>query len=179
MFKRNSFPIWAFSTSSSRVLGSFIEIFSAAITKSPLLKPAFSAGLLGITDWIRAPFLSGNWTNELGSRLCSLAILGFKEINCTPKYGWITSPFLRSWSETLLAKLIGIAKPKPAPGPLLTNVFIPITSPLEFMSGPPELPGFIAASVWIRSSLLSENPKLLISLCRLLTIPKVTVFSRP
>ena len=27
-----------------------IEIFSVAITKSPLLKPAFSAGLLGITD---------------------------------------------------------------------------------------------------------------------------------
>ena len=74
---------------------------------------------------------------------------------------------------------MGIAKPKPAPGPLLTNVFIPITSPLEFMSGPPEFPGFIAASVCIRSSLLSENPKLLISLCRLLTIPKVTVFSRP
>jgi len=48
---------------------------------------------------------------------------------------------------------MGIAKPKPAPGPLLTNVFIPITSPLEFMSGPPEFPGFIAASVCIRSSL--------------------------
>ena len=126
IFKRNTFPISAFSTSSSKVLGSFIEIFSAAITKSPLLKPAFSAGLLGIIDWIRAPFLSGNWTNEFGSRLCSLAILGFKDINCTPKYGWITSPFLRSWSETLLARLMGIAKPKPAPGPLLTNVFIPI-----------------------------------------------------
>ena len=50
MFKRNTLPIWAFSTSSSKALGSFIEIFSAAITKSPLLKPAFSAGLLGITD---------------------------------------------------------------------------------------------------------------------------------
>ena len=76
-FNRNTLPIWAFSTSSSRALGSFIEIFSAAMTKSPLLKPAFSAGLLGITDWMRAPFLSGNWTSELGSRLCSLAILGF------------------------------------------------------------------------------------------------------
>jgi len=42
---------------------------------------------------------------------------------------------------------MGIAKPKPAPGPLLTNVFIPITSPLAFISGPPEFPGFIAASV--------------------------------
>ena len=69
IFKINTFPIWAFSTSSSKALGSSIEIFSAAITKSPLLKPAFSAGLLGMTDWINAPFLSGNWTNELGSRI--------------------------------------------------------------------------------------------------------------
>ena len=59
-----------------------------------------------------------------------------------------------------MAKLIGIAKPKPAPGPLLTKVFIPITSPFELISGPPEFPGFIAASVCIRSSLLSENPRL-------------------
>ena len=73
-FKSNTLPIWAFSTSSNRALGSFIEIFSAAITKSPLLKPAFSAGLFGMTDWIKAPFLSGNWTNELGSWLCSFAI---------------------------------------------------------------------------------------------------------
>ena len=68
---------------------------------------------------------------------------------------------------------------RPAPGPLLTKVLIPITSPFELMSGPPEFPGFIAASVWMRSSLLSENPKLLISRCRLLTIPNVTVFSKP
>jgi len=50
IFRRKTFPILAFSTSSSKALGSFIEIFSAAFTKSPLLKPAFSAGLLGITD---------------------------------------------------------------------------------------------------------------------------------
>ena len=73
-FKRNIFPIWAFSTSSKRVLGSSIEIFSAAITKSPFLNPAFSAGLFGITDWIKAPDLSGSWTIELGSSLYCLAI---------------------------------------------------------------------------------------------------------
>ena len=49
-FSRNIFPICAFSTSSKRALGSSIKIFSAAITKSPLLNPAFSAGLFGITD---------------------------------------------------------------------------------------------------------------------------------
>ena len=42
---------------------------------------------------------------------------------------------------------MGIAKPRPAPGPLLTNVLIPITSPFELISGPPEFPGLIAASV--------------------------------
>ena len=45
------------------------------------------------------------------------------------------------------ARLIGIANPSPAPGPDLTKVFIPITSPFELINGPPELPGFIAASV--------------------------------
>ena len=40
-----------------------------------------------------------------------------------------------------------MANPNPAPGPLRTKVFIPITSPLELISGPPELPGLIAASV--------------------------------
>ena len=44
-------------------------------------------------------------------------------------------------------RVIGSAKPRPAPGPLLTNVLIPITSPLDIISGPPEFPGFIAASV--------------------------------
>jgi P-type E1-E2 ATPase len=32
-----------------------------------------------------------------------------------------------NWSETFLARFIGIAKPRPAPGPLLTRVLIPIT----------------------------------------------------
>ena len=49
--------------------------------------------------------------------------------------------------QNLVDREVARAKPKPAPGPLLTNVLIPITSPLEFMSGPPEFPGFIAASV--------------------------------
>ena len=59
----------------------------------------------------------------------------------------MTLPSSKSCSETLLARLMGIANPKPAPGPLLTNVLIPITSPLELTKGPPELPGLIAASV--------------------------------
>lgn len=43
----------------------------------------------------------------------------------------------------------GIANPTPAYTSVLENiaVFTPITSPLVFSKGPPELPGFIAASV--------------------------------
>ena len=45
------------------------------------------------------------------------------------------------------------------PTPAYTPVFIPITCPSIFNSGPPELPGLIAASVWIISGM--ENvPKL-------------------
>jgi hypothetical protein len=36
-----------------------------------------------------------------------------------------------------------------APG--MIAVFTPITWPAELISGPPELPGFKAASVWITS----------------------------
>ena len=57
-------------------------------------------------------------------------------------------------------------------------VFTPITSPRESTSGPPELPGLSAASVWITSSISrpdcdrSERPSAL-------TTPAVTVHSKP
>ena len=54
---------------------------------------------------------------------------------------------LQNASRTHTANLIGIANPRPAPGPDLTKVFIPTTSPFEFINGPAELPGLIAASV--------------------------------
>ena len=43
----------------------------------------------------------------------------------------------------------GTAKPTPELAPVLENmaVFIAITSPFALSRGPPELPGFIAASV--------------------------------
>ena len=47
--------------------------------------------------------------------------------------------------------LDGIAKPMPEP-PATIAVLMPITSPCRFTSGPPELPGLIAASVWRKSS---------------------------
>ena len=41
-----------------------------------------------------------------------------------------------------------MAKQIPWAGRIIA-VFTPITSPAEFTSGPPELPGFKAASVWM------------------------------
>ena len=52
---------------------------------------------------------------------------------------------------------------------------MPTTSPFMFTSGPPELPGLIAASVWIRSSYRARpTPRPLP-----LTIPAVTVSESP
>jgi hypothetical protein len=56
---------------------------------------------------------------------------------------------LRRRSRTVL---LGTAKPIPMFPSLralvMIAVFIPMTSPRTFSSGPPELPGLIAASVW-------------------------------
>ena len=48
-----------------------------------------------------------------------------------------------------LARLIGIEKPMPVESRAIA-VLIPTTAPVASRSGPPLLPGLIAASVWIR-----------------------------
>ena len=50
--------------------------------------------------------------------------------------------------------LIGTAKPIPTLPPPVEKiaVLIPISSPRKFTSAPPELPGLMAASVWMKSS---------------------------
>ena len=51
--------------------------------------------------------------------------------------------------------MTGIAKPTPELLPELEAIcsLMPITSPFESSSGPPELPGLIDASVWIALSI--------------------------
>ena len=80
------------------------------------------------------------------------------------------------------AVLIGIAKPMPTlplpPPPVSICELMPITSPSASISGPPELPGLIAASVWITCEI--EKPLgAWIWRCRAETMPLVTVRSRP
>ena len=53
-----------------------------------------------------------------------------------------------------MARLIGIAKPMPMDPPDWEKIalLMPTTSPRLSSSGPPELPGLIDASVWMKSS---------------------------
>ena len=53
-------------------------------------------------------------------------------------------------------------------------MLIPINEPDEFRSAPPLFPGFIAASVWIKSSYIS--PWIILPLPLAETIPAVTVW---
>ena len=56
-----------------------------------------------------------------------------------------------SWSSECLTTSTGTAKPTPSPPPDWLSIcwLMPITRPSGPTSGPPELPGLIAASVWI------------------------------
>ena len=69
------------------------------------------------------------------------------------------------------AKLIDCA-------PRMIAVLTPTTSPRELSSGPPELPGFSAASVWITSGIRRPVPERMLRPSAL-TMPAVTVCSKP
>ena len=79
--------------------------------------------------------------------------------------------------STNCAVLLATAKQMPC-APLMIAVLMPITSADDETSGPPELPGLSAASVWITSSMVRplieriERPSAE-------TTPAVTVDSKP
>ena len=58
------------------------------------------------------------------------------------------------WFITLRAMLTGIANPIPMLPPLPENmaVLMPTNSPLRLIRAPPEFPGLMEASVWMKSS---------------------------
>ena len=80
-----------------------------------------------------------------------------------------------------LAALMGTAKPTPAFAPLdeAIRAFIPITFPYMSRSGPPELPGLMAASVCMTPA--NEKPRVPAGSERpdALIMPLVSVNSRP
>ena len=83
---------------------------------------------------------------------------------------------------TFLAVSIGTANPMPTepllPEPVAICELMPITRPSASISGPPELPGLIAASVWMTSEIVKPLGAL-ICRCSAETIPEVTVRSSP
>ncbi len=78
---------------------------------------------------------------------------------------------------TNLAVLIAIAKQIPWAGRIMA-VLTPMTLPRESTSGPPELPGFRAASVWSTSSMSRPDPARS-DRPRALTTPAVTELWNP
>ena len=66
----------------------------------------------------------------------------------TPSQPRVTAPLALSWGRICLAMLIGTANPMVLARGLMA-VLMPMTSPLRLISGPPELPGLMAASVWM------------------------------
>ena len=76
---------------------------------------------------------------------------------------------------TSLAMLTGIENPMPCPLATIA-VLMPITWPSRFRRGPPEFPGLIDASVWMKLSYVA-TPTRVRAVAE--TIPTVTVRSRP
>ena len=91
---------------------------------------------------MRAPRgrLSPTLTATAGSKLPS---------SCTPRNARTTLLRSTNCRAITITRLIGIEKPMPSLPPelLAMAVFMPITSPRRLISGPPLLPGLIAASV--------------------------------
>ena len=113
---------------------------------SPVLIPARAAGLSAATLVTTAPAgrLRSNSSAMSGVTACSLA----------PSQGRLTAPPpLLADATTTRTMLAGTAKPMPCEPPEREKiaVLMPTSRPAMSTSGPPELPGLIAASVWMKN----------------------------
>ena len=92
-----------------------------------------------------------------------------------PRYGRASSWPATAWAMIGLAMSIGIAKPMPLL-PEAIAVLMPMTLPSASSSGPPELPGLIAASVWMRLLRRLVEPSVVMVRPVAETMPDVTEF---
>mmetsp|Transcript_3080 Transcript_3080/g.8871 ORF Transcript_3080/g.8871 Transcript_3080/m.8871 type:complete len:222 (-) Transcript_3080:624-1289(-) len=168
------------STTSVRSSTCSILLVPALVTTSNRFSPASAAALSGRTCMIREPLTSGrSFGYEFGSSFQFLAISGVMDRWVIPRKEWVMRlPTDRS-SIMALARFIGTANPIEF-ARLLIIVLMPITSPNSLHKGPPEFPGLMAASVWIRVPLRLRPMSIFATdLEDELTMPRVTVFSRP
>src|SRR5438093_4695851 len=136
---------------------------------SPRAMPALDAGPPGVTSATSAP-----------SAPCSpkeRARSGVTDWTATPIQPRTTLPCSRIWSTTQRTSAIGTANPMPTlpPAGLTMAALMPTTRPSWSTSGPPELPGLIDASVWMKSSYGPAPRKRPFAL----TMPAVAVCVRP
>jgi hypothetical protein len=107
------------------------------------------------------------------------AISGVSGRASSPVHTLLTLPYCLNSSITIFAMSAGIANPIPSVVPSSAEnmkVLIPMTCPLLDTSGPPLLPGLIAASVWIMFLNIASLSELdLTSLFNALMTPTVTV----
>ena len=132
--------------------------------------PALSAGPPRSTPAISAP--------RVPSSLKDSATGGVTSCTSTPIQPRVTLPLLTICSSTILAVDTGMAKPIPIEPPEREKiaVLMPIRLPAASTSAPPELPGLIAASVWMKfSKVLMPRPVR----PRAETMPLVTVCPTP
>src|SRR5215471_8064768 len=139
---------------------------STASTTSSALRPPLSAGCPATTWRMSTPFGSLSWYLAKSSSPTSAMP--------TPSHPHSTLPLEASCGRRPFTRLMGMAKPMV---PLRAAMLLmPITSPAMLTSGPPELPGFTVASVWMKSkpgaATRSGAPLRL-------TMPKETDCSRP
>jgi hypothetical protein len=139
-------------------------------TRSPASTPAWAAGPPGSTSLTRiarapAPVASAR---RRGSGTVSAAM---------PIWARRTRPWAMNSDTANTAVLDATAKQMPW-ARLIMAVLMPTTSPALETSGPPELPGLSAASVWITSS-ISRPPTERSERPSADTTPAVTVDSKP
>ena len=94
------------------------------------------------------------WAPVGRGRPSSAAIAGPNfEFRLTPRNARATLPVSINCRATVMNILMGMAKPMPSLPPelLAMAVLMPMISPWRFTSGPPLLPGLIAASVCRKS----------------------------
>ena len=115
---------------------------------SPSWSPAAAAGLPSTTADPVPPWLLTRAPSATGVA-SSFWILRSRVRNRMPIHGRASSWPFTACSMMGRAMSTGMAKPMPEPS-VATAVLMPTTAPLASTSGPPELPGLIAASVWMR-----------------------------
>ena len=99
----------------------------------------------GLTVWLEA----ADERPDVTGSFCSSASWRVIDTKWMPMYGRLSGSPATAWSMIGREMSIGIAKPMPLLFGAIA-VLMPMTFPAASSSGPPELPGLIAASVWIR-----------------------------